>query len=224
MTLKHWPVEERPRERMKLKGVEALSDAELLALIIGKGIKGVNAIELARRWLKQSGGLALLLQADYKTLRDEYGIGQATCCQLLSILECHRRYFQEQLKRKKTFLNSKDVATYLIAQLGSHDHEVFACLYLDTRHRFIHFEKLFRGTLHRASVHPREVVKRALYHNAAALIVGHNHPSGNAQPSQIDCEVTQQLKESLLLVEVRLLDHVIVGDRWSTSFAENGWL
>ena len=210
------------------KGAKALSNAELLAILIAKGRKGINAVALAQEWLKQSQGLTKLLTTPYSELRQLHGMGMATFCQLQASLELQRRYLEEHLQQVSTTLNSSEtVKRFLIAKLRHLDHEAFACLFLNTHHQLIEFEILFHGTVSRAYVHPREVVKRALYHNAHAVIAAHNHPSGINQPSHSDKALTQTLKESLTLLDIQLLDHIIIGSggvEAPFSFAEMGLL
>lgn len=224
MPITDWPEDERPREKLLARGAQALSDAELLAIFLRTGIKGKTAVDLARELLSDYGSLRALLQADQKQFCKTLGLGTAKFAQLQAVLEMARRHLYETLQRDTVLRNPQDTRDYFIARLRDVPHEVFACFFLDNRHRVIHFEELFRGTLDGASVHPREVVKRALYHNAAAVIFAHNHPSGIDEPSRSDETLTQQLKAALALVEVRVLDHMIVGDGVCTSFVERGLL
>jgi len=217
-----WPATERPREKLLDRGPANLSDAELLAIILRTGTRGRSALCLARDLLGHFGGLRPLLAADQLTLCRAIGIGPATYAQLQAALELSRRQLAEQLQRESP-LTSPDLARrYLLAWLQDRPNEVFCCLYLDTRHRVIGAEELFRGTIDGATVHPREVVKSALARNAAALIIAHNHPSGVAEPSRADELLTRRLKDALALVEVRLLDHIVVGDGLTVSMAERG--
>jgi DNA repair protein RadC len=221
MAITEWPHAERPREKLLERGSEALSDAELLAIFLRVGVRGKTAVDLARGVLERFGGLRALLDAGQEVFCAEKGLGTAKFAQLQAILEMARRHLYQGLQRGEMMDSPDRTRAYLSARLRGHAHEVFGCLYLDTRHRVIAFEDLFRGTIDGASVHPREVVKRALHHNAAALICAHNHPSGVAEPSQSDVEITRRLKQALSLVDVRLLDHVIVGDD-VISLAERG--
>ncbi|RMD71935.1 MAG: JAB domain-containing protein [Gammaproteobacteria bacterium] len=223
MPIKDWPKEERPREKLLERGAGALSDAELLAVLLRTGVKGKTAVDLARDFLADFGGLRGLLEADLKALQGK-GLGKAKYAQLQAALELSRRHLLETLKRGDALTSPELTKSYLKARLRDYPHEVFACLFLDNRHRIIAFEELFRGTIDGASVHPREVVKRVLAHNAAAVIFAHNHPSGVAEPSGADRSITLRLKEALALIDVRVLDHVIIGDREATSLAERGWL
>ncbi len=222
MGINHWPESERPREKLLSKGASALSDAELLAIFLRTGVAGKSAIDLARDLLTEFQNLRALLEADRNTFCQAKGLGDAKFCQLQATLELCRRYLQSSLERSDTLTRPADTRAFLTAQLRQHPYEVFAVLFLDTRHRVISYEELFRGTIDGASIHPREVVKRTLYHNAAALIFAHNHPSGITEPSQADRQITQRLKESLSLIDVRVLDHVIVGDGEAVSLAERG--
>jgi len=220
----HWPKEERPREKMLLRGPAALSDAELLAIFLRTGVKGKSAVDIARELLTQFGSLRGLLEANRKQFCAGPGLGKAKYVQLQATVEMSRRYLAETLQRGDVLSNPNDTRQYLLAKLRDLPHEVFACLFLDNRHRVMSFDEMFQGTINGASVYPREIVKRALHHNAAALILAHNHPSGIAEPSKADRSLTQQLKEALALVDVRVLDHIVVGDGETVSFAERGWL
>ena len=224
MPITDWPAAERPREKLLLQGAEALSDAELLAIFLRTGSQGKTAVDLARELLLGFGGLRPLLTADQKTFYQHHGLGPAKFAQLQAVLEMSRRHLFETLQRGDILTDPAATRRYLQARMRDFPHEVFACLFLDNRHRVICFEELFRGTINGASVHPREVVKRALRHNAAALILAHNHPSGVAEPSEADKHLTRQLQKALGLVEVRVLDHIVIGDGEAVAFAERGWL
>lgn len=224
MAISDWPAEERPREKLLARGPASLSDAELLAIFLRTGLPGLTAVDLARSLLAEHGGLRKLLDADARRFCDSPGLGLAKYAQLQAVLEMVRRYLRETLMRGDALRNPADTRNYLTAQLRDRAHEVFACLFLDTRHRVIAFDEVFRGTIDGASVHPREIVKLALAHNAAALIFAHNHPSGIAEPSQADLRLTRRLREALQLVDIRVLDHLIVGDGAVLSFAEQGLL
>jgi DNA repair protein RadC len=223
MTISQWPMDERPREKLLKKGAEALSDAELLAIFLRTGCKGITAVDLARNLLDSFGGLKPLLQASKEDFCSHKGLGNAKFSQLQAVLEMANRHVFEQLVRGDALCSPEETRQFLASQLGSYPHEVFACLFLDNRNRVIAFEKMFHGTIDGASVYPREVVKLALKHNAAATIFAHNHPSGVAEPSQADEQITQRLKEALALVDIRVLDHFVVGDE-VVSFAERGLL
>jgi len=222
MAITDWPKEERPREKLLQRGAAALSDAELLAIFLRTGVPGKTAVDLARDLLNRFGNLRTLLNADLKQFCEGEGLGEAKFAQLQATVEMTRRHFSETLQRGSALENPQQTRDFLIARLRDYSFEVFSCLYLDNRHRVIQFEELFRGTINGASVHPREVVKKALSHNAAAVIFAHNHPSGVAEPSAADEQITQQLSRALGLVDVRVLDHVVVGDGVSVSFAERG--
>ena len=222
MAISDWPEAERPREKLLSLGPQALSDAELLAIFLRTGITGCNAVELARRLMQEYGGLRMLLQADRTRFCATRGLGNAKYAQLQAVLELARRHLAENLMRSDALKNPAETRRYLTARLRDYPYEVFACLFLDTRHRVISYEELFRGTIDGASVHPREVVRRALQHNAAAVILAHNHPSGVAEPSDADRRITTRLKDALALIDIRVLDHVVIGDRLAISFAERG--
>lgn len=222
--IKHWPEGERPREKLLARGPNALSDAELLALLLRTGHRGRDVLELARDLLTRYGGLRALLAAEPRALCGTRGIGPAKYAELQAAAELGRRQMGEGLARGAPLTDPEATRRFLIGRLRDLPHEVFACLYLDNRHRVIAFDELFRGTLDGASVHPREVVKATLRHNAAALILAHNHPSGVAEPSDADRLITRRLREALGLVDVRVLDHFVIGDGYAVSFAERGWL
>ncbi len=224
MSIRDWPDAERPREKLLARGATALSDAELLAIFLRTGIKGRSAVDLARDLLTQYGGLRQLLEADQVAFCDGPGLGMAKYVQLQAVLELSRRHLAETLQRGNALTSVADTRRYLTARMRHQPHEVFAVLFLDNRHRVIAYEELFFGTIDGASVHPRQVVRRALHHNAAALILAHNHPSGVAEPSRADEQITQRLKEALGLIDVRVLDHFVIGDGESVSFAERGLL
>jgi DNA repair protein RadC len=224
MAILDWPAHERPREKMLLRGAQALSDAELLAIFLRTGTRGKTAVDLARELLIQFGSLRALLEADRQQFCQSQGLGEAKYTQLQATLEMSRRYLAEKMARGDALNNPADTHRYLMARMRDYRQEVFACLYLDNRHRVISFDEMFYGTINMASVHPREIVQRALKHNASAVILAHNHPSGIAEPSQADRDLTNQLQKALALVEVRVLDHVVVGDGTTVSFAERGWM
>ena len=224
MPITDWPEAERPREKLLGRGAEALSDAELLAIFLRTGMPGKTAVDLARELLDTFGGLRGLLSADLARFCEAPGLGPAKFVQLQAVVEMSRRYLREAIDREDALSSPDATRAYLRARLRDHPHEVFACLFLDNRHRVIEFEELFRGTIDGASVHPREVVRLALVHNAAAVILAHNHPSGIAEPSQSDTTITRRLREALALIDVRVLDHIVVGDGEPVSFAERGLL
>lgn len=223
MAISQWPIDERPREKLLIKGADALSDAELLAIFLRTGCKGFTAVDLARQLLDNFGGLKPMLQASQADFCLHKGLGSAKYAQLQAVLEMAKRHLFEQLTRGDALCSPAQTRQYLAAQLAAYPHEVFACLFLDNRNRVISFEKMFYGTIDGASVYPREVVRMALKRNAAAVIFAHNHPSGVAEPSQADEQITQRLKDALALVDIRVLDHFVVGDE-VVSFAERGLL
>ncbi|MFK5986566.1 MAG: DNA repair protein RadC [Pseudomonadota bacterium] len=224
MSIRQWPEQERPREKLLQLGAQSLTDAELLAIFLRTGVKGCSAIDLAGILLKKFGGLRQLLLASEKNFCAIHGLGVAKFVQLQASVEMTKRFLQQQLQGKDLISCPEDSKRYLISQIRDKPHEVFVCLYLDNRHQIIHYEELFRGTIDGANVYPREVVKQALYYNAAAMIVAHNHPSGIAKPSQADEQITQRLKDALALVDIRLLDHFIIADNEVYSLAERGLL
>ena len=209
---------------MLQRGAAALSDAELLAVLLGSGVAGRNVLDLARGLLVRFGGLRQFLEAEREAVLREPGIGTVKYAQLQALLEIGRRYLDENLERAAALEGPAAVRRYLKAMLRHEISEVFGCLFLDTKHRPLAFEILFRGTIDRASVYPREVVRRALLHNAAAMILCHNHPSGNNEPSQDDVHLTLSLKRGLALIDVRVLDHIIIGDGEPLSMVEHGWI
>ena len=224
MSIKNWPTAERPREKLLQQGAQALSDAELLAIFLRTGTHGRSAVDLARDLLHRFDNLRSLLNADHKTFCAAPGLGDAKYAQLQAVLEMGRRHLAEQLGRGDPMNSPERTINYLRAKLRDYPYEVFAVLYLDNRHRVITYEELFRGTVNGAQVHPREVVRQSLRHNAAAVILSHNHPSGIAEPSQTDQSITQLLCKALALVDVRVLDHIIIGDGEHCSLAQRGLL
>ena len=223
MTFKDLPVDMRPREKLIARGASALCDAELLALLLRTGLPGKNVLQFAREVLEHFDGIAGLLRASVDDLKTVKGLGgTAKRSQLVAVLELSRRAMAEQLRERAVFDSPEAVGLYLQLHLGSRPHEVFAALFLDAQHRLIVLEELFRGTLAETSVYPREVVVRALHHHAAAVVLAHNHPSGGVEPSRADEILTQTLKAALALVDVRVLDHVIVGAGRTLSMAQKG--
>ena len=224
MAIRDWPVDEQPREKLIARGPAALSDAELLAVFIGSGSRGQNAIELGRELLRRHGGLRPLLERSPKALMLERGLGPARVARLLAAVELAARHLAQALESRDAVNDPLRAGNYFRARLRGFPHEVFACLFMDSHHRMIAFEELFHGSIDRAEVHPREVVRRCLAHNAAAVILGHNHPSGIAEASAADIAITRRLRDALLLIDVRVLDHFIVGEGVPVSFAARGWL
>jgi DNA repair protein RadC len=224
MSIKDWPADERPREKLLQKGATALTDAELLAIFLRTGTPGKSAVDLARELLGDFGSLKTLLEADQARFCQANGLGPAKYAQLQAVLQMARRHFEEILQRGNALTSPEITRAYLSAQLRGYSYEVFACLFLDNQHRVLQFEELFRGTIDGASVYPREVAKKALLHNAAAVIFAHNHPSGINEPSQADKQITDKLKQALSLFDIRVLDHFVIGDGMPYSFAEHGLL
>ncbi len=224
MGINNWPAGERPRERLIQRGAAALSDAELLAIFLRTGVTGKSAVDLARDVLSQFGTLTNMFAASQIEFCKIHGMGQAKFVQLQAVLEMSRRALHEEMQAGDALNSPQAVRKYLLLQLQSRQQEVFMVIFLDAQHRVLAAEEMFHGTLTQASVYPREVVKRALFHNAAAVIFAHNHPSGVAEPSQSDRMLTDALKQALTLVEVRTLDHFIVAGSQCLSFAERGML
>lgn len=222
MAITDWPLDDRPREKLLAKGPHSLSDAELVAIFLRTGIKGKNAVELARDQLLRFGSLSALAGAATATFCAEPGLGPAKYAQLQAALEIARRTLREKLDAGAALSAPGTVRDYLRLTLHGRPHEVFVSVFLDAQHRVTACEELFRGTLTQTSVYPREVVKRALHHNAAAVIFAHNHPSGVAEPSRADEALTAALKQALALVDVRVLDHFVVAGDGALSFAERG--
>ncbi|VVO23790.1 hypothetical protein PS718_04429 [Pseudomonas fluorescens] len=224
MSIRDWPAAERPREKLLEQGSGSLSDAELLAIFLRTGVTGKSAVDLARHLLTQFGSLRVLLEADLAQFSRELGLGPAKFAQLQAVLEMGRRHLAERMRKKPALENPQAVRDYLKSMLRHEPHEVFGCLFLDSKHQVLTFEALFRGSIDNTSVHPREVVKRSLANNAAAVILCHNHPSGNSDPSQADRLLTKRLQKALDLIDVRVLDHFIVGEGEPLSMAECGWM
>jgi DNA repair protein RadC len=224
MSIKNWPKQERPRERLLKQGATSLSDAELLAIFLRTGVSGQSAVSLSRTLLIQFGTLSGLMNASFSHFCSCHGLGPAKFTQLQAVMEMARRCLFEDIQEATTLTSPAASAEYLQAQLQHCEEEVFAVLYLNNRHQPIHFEKLFFGTIDSASVYPRVVVKKTLQQNAAAVIIAHNHPSGIAEPSQADRNITESIKNALSMVDIRLLDHFIIGAGEVTSFAECGYL
>jgi DNA repair protein RadC len=224
MSIRDWPAAERPREKLLDQGSASLSDVELLAIFLRTGVSGKSAVDLARHLLLQFGSLRALMEADQLTFSRQLGLGPAKFAQLQAVLEMARRHLAERLRRDSVLDSPLVVRDYLKALLRHEPHEVFGCLFLDAKHRVLAFEALFRGSIDTTSVYPRQVIKRALAHNAAALILCHNHPSGIAEPSQADRVLTKRLQKALDLIDVRVLDHFIIGEGDPLSMSEYGWM
>lgn len=224
MAITDWPIQERPREKLLARGAQALADAELLAIFLRTGVRGRTAVDLARELLHEFGGLRRLLNASHSEFCTRPGLGVAKFVQLQAGLEMARRHLHEHVSSGDVLANPASTRQFLQMHLRDEPREVFAALFLDSQHRLLAFESLFFGTIDGAAVHPREVARRCLCHNAAALIVAHNHPSGLAEPSQSDRRITERLRDSLALLDIRLIDHVVVGANETVSFSERGWI
>ncbi|MDD4911306.1 MAG: DNA repair protein RadC [Sideroxydans sp.] len=224
MSITDWPASERPRERLLERGASALSDAELLAIFIRTGVVGVSAVDLARQLLARFGSLTQLFAANENEFCEIHGMGRAKFVQLQAVQEMARRALREELMVGDAINSPRAVREFLQMMLRGRGQEVFVVLFLDAQHRVVASEELFHGTLTQTSVYPREVVKRALFFNAAAVIFAHNHPSGLAEPSHADQLLTEALKQALSLVDVKVLDHFIIAGAAALSFAESGLL
>ncbi len=224
MPIIDWPEAERPREKLLQRGADALTDAELLAIFLRTGTKGLSAIDLAYKILNEFSSLRNLFNASLEDFSKIKGVGPAKYVQLQAVLEMSSRHLKETIEKQSAITSPHDTRQFLKSQLRDRSYEVFAAIFLDNRHQVIKFEELFRGTIDGASVYPREVVKKALKYNAAAMIVAHNHPSGIAEPSHADEQITQRLNKALALVDIRLLDHLVIGEGEVISLAERGIL
>lgn len=222
MTITSWPKSERPRERLLSQGAATLSNAELLAIFLRTGIPGKTAIDLARDLLNSFGSLDKVLESDFKSFTKIKGLGSAKFCQLQATLELVRRHHNCKVAETTSFDNQELVRSYLLSNFPNKKNEIFACLLLDNNHKLISFEKLFSGTINQSQVYPRVVMQTCLKHNAAAIIFAHNHPSGSLQPSNSDQNITRKLINVLELIDIRVLDHFIVGTNDVYSMAQNG--
>jgi len=222
MAINEWPEDQRPRERLIKLGSTALSDAELLAVFLRTGVSGKSAVDLGREMINHFGSLSKLFSANIKDFSAIHGLGNAKFAQLHAVLELAKRAINEELKVNTSLSSPQAVKNYLQLMIGNKTYESFAVLFLDIKNRLIVSEELFRGTLNHASVYPREVVKTALLHNAAAIIIAHNHPSGSCEPSRADIDLTENLQQALRLVDIKVLDHFIVANPHVYSFAEHG--
>ena len=222
MAISDWPVDQRPRERLIRQGAQQLSDAELLAVFLRVGVTGKSAVDLGRDMLGRFGSLGALFAASLADFSSMAGLGPAKYAQLQAVLELARRAIAEDIRSGDILGSPQTVRQYLQLQLAHRSHESFLVLFTDVKNRLIACEEMFRGTLTQTSVYPREVVKAALAHNAASVILAHNHPSGTPEPSTADRALTQSLKQALSLVDVRVLDHFVVAGRHVYSFAEHG--
>ncbi|GGB41807.1 UPF0758 protein [Oceanisphaera marina] len=224
MSIKDWPQGERPREKLLNRGPDSLSDAELLAIFLRTGAKGMDAVTLARALLNQFGSLRQLLLADQHSFCSGPGLGLAKYVQLQASLELMRRFLDEKLIREHALTSPELTRQFLQSRLRDQPREVFALLLLDNQHRVMEFHELFFGTVDAAAVYPREIVSLVLKRGAAAVILVHNHPSGVAEPSRADRMITERIQSALGLLDIRVLDHLVVGDGETVSFAERGWL
>jgi len=222
--IRNWAADDRPRERLLSSGPAQLADAEVLAVLLGHGTNGMSAVDLARTLLQAFGGMRGTLNASQRDLTAIRGVGRAKAAILFAARECSNRYLRERLRPGATIGSPADSREFLLASLRDRPHEVFCCLFLDNRHRVLAFDELFRGTIDAAAVYPREIVKQALGRNAAAVILAHNHPSGIAEPSQSDQLITRRIRDALELVDIRLLDHFVIGDNCCVSLASRGML
>jgi len=222
MPITDWPISDRPREKMLQKGEEALTDAELVAIFLKTGTYGKTALDLARELLAQYGSLKALLTSPLTQLAKTHGLGEAKCLTLKAAAELGRRYVHENIPSGAILNSSQQTRLFLAGHLRHQTNEVFACIFMDTHFRLLSFEKLFEGTIHSAHIYPREIVKRGLMHNAAKIILAHNHPSGLPTPSQADKEATELIKQALSLVDIDVVDHLIIGNPGDFSFADAG--
>lgn len=220
MSITQWPAQERPREKLLHNGAAVLSDAELLAVLLQTGVKGKNALELARELIISFGGLHGIMTAEYRDLCVFPGVGQAKAARFAAMREFSQRQMLEQIQDRDILSCSAATRRYLRDRFRHRESEVFCCLFLNNQHHVMKLEEMFQGTIDGAAVYPREVVKRCLYHNAAAVIFAHNHPSGVAEPSQADIAITRKLKMALQTIEVRVLDHLVIGNAEVISLAE----
>ena len=224
MAIRDWPPDERPREKLLQKGADSLSDAELLAIFLRSGSSRASALDQARQLLSEFGSVRGILEAPQPDFCAQPGMGTSKYVQFQAALELSQRHMLQTLQRSDCLTSSALTRHYIRARMRGYTREVFLCLFLDNQHRVIALEELFYGTIDGSMVHPREVVRRSLHHNAAALIFAHNHPSGVAEPSQADISITRKLKNALSLMDIRTLDHLVVGDGEVTSLAERGLL
>ena len=222
MAITDWPESERPREKLIRNGGETLSDSELLAIFLRTGARGKSAVDLARDLIARYGGIRALLDADLESFCENHGMGPAKYVLFQAALEIGKRYLEEQVKEPEPITNSDKTKTYLATAMRNLEHEVFGCMFLDNLNGLIEFEIIFHGTINQSAVYPREIIKKALKHNAAAVILAHNHPSGSLEPSREDIELTKRVTEALALIDIRVLDHVIVAKGKTVSFADTG--
>lgn len=224
MNIREWPKHERPREKLLMQGAASLSNAELLAIFLRTGTQGVTAVQLAMQLLNDFGSLNTLMSSELDAFCEKKGLGVAKYAQLKAVLELSRRYLEEELKKPTQFHSAADTKYFLTSKLQHETREIFAVLLLDSQHQLIRYEAVFKGGLTSASVHPGELVKLALSNNAAAVVLAHNHPSGISEPSLADRQVTDRIKKAMALVDVKVIDHIVVGKGECTSFAQRGYL
>lgn len=224
MPITDWPYEDRPREKLLSKGEKTLTDAELIAIFLKTGTRGKTALALAQELLQEYGSLQKLLRTPAHILIKKPGMGKAKYATLIAALELGRRHLHQKIMTKEKLNNSHLTRDYLKHCLGEYHNEVFACLFMDTHFRLIHYEELFHGTIHSAAVYPREIVRRGLLHNAAKIILAHNHPSGHPEPSSADRQITLLIKQALELVDIEVVDHIIIGNPETFSFADAGMI
>lgn len=224
MPITDWPLADRPIEKLLQQGEKALTDAELIAIFLKTGTRGKTALDIAKEWLTEFGSLKKLLTASPALLIKKQGVGFKKYAALKAAAELGKRYLHETLPQGAVLNNSQATQQFVADRLGHYPYEVFACLFMDTHLRLIHFEELFRGTLNEAVIYPREIARRALVHNAAKIILAHNHPSGHSKPSLTDQEVTLEIKAALALLDIEVIDHIIVGHLHCFSFADAGMI
>lgn len=224
MNIREWPKHERPREKLLMQGAASLSNAELLAIFLRTGTQGVTAVQLAMQLLNDFGSLNTLMSSELDTFCQKKGLGVAKYTQLQAVLELSRRYLEEELKRPAQFNSAADTKYFLTSKLQHETREVFAVLLLDSQHQLIRYEAVFKGGISSANVYPGELVKLALSNNAAAIVLAHNHPSGISEPSLADQQITDRIKKAMALVDIKVLDHIVVGRGECTSFAQRGYL
>ena len=224
MSIQDWPVPERPREKLIQKGAASLTDAELLAIFLRTGVTGLSAIDLSRQLISEYGSLRALFSATQSQLCQTRGMGPVKYAQLQAVLEMGRRYFWEELKAQPVMGSAQAAKDYILSQIGHREREIFACVFLNSQYHVEHYEEMFAGTHNQAPVFPREIAKKALQLNASAVILAHNHPSGGAQPSSADREITELICDALALLDITVLDHFIVAKTKVYSFSEHGIL
>lgn len=224
MSIKNWPATQRPREKLLMQGASKLTDAELLAIFLRTGVAGKSAVDLAQQLLREFGSLRALLKADLPSFSAHLGLGSAKYAQLQAVIEMSKRYLTENLQKGAVIKNSQMVKELLCSHLRNEQQEIFGCIFLDAQHCVINYENLFYGGLAQSAVYPRQIIKRILHHNAAAVIFAHNHPSGNTMPSDNDKQMTEKIIELLNCIEVQVLDHFIIGEGEPFSMAENGMI